>query len=69
MHAHADGAQPFRAVPNGIATRHDGEQGLRGADITGRLLAADVLFARLQGEAVGGLAVAIDGNTDKPPRH
>ena len=69
MHAHADVAQAFRTVPDGEATGHDGEQRLRGADVAGRLFAADVLFARLQGEAVGGFAVAIDGYADKAAGH
>ena len=56
-------------MPDGVAARHDGEQRLRGADVTGRLFAADVLFARLQGKAVGGFAVAIHRNADEAARH
>ena len=69
VYAHADFAQAFGAVPDGVAARHDGEQRLRGADVTGRFFAADVLFARLQGEAVGGFAVAIHRNTDEAAGH
>ena len=39
VYAHADFAQAFGAVPDGVAARHDGEQCLRGADVTGRFFA------------------------------
>ena len=39
---------------------HHGEQHLRGADVAGRLLAADVLLAGLQREPVGRRAVGVD---------
>jgi Pyruvate/2-oxoacid:ferredoxin oxidoreductase gamma subunit len=46
-----DLGEPVRTVVDGIHAGHDGEEHLRGADIRGRLLAPDVLFAGLEGEA------------------
>ena len=54
-----------RAVVDRVHRRHDGEQHLRGADVRRGLLAADVLLARLQGEAVGGVAVGILRDADE----
>ncbi len=68
-HARGDALQPLRAVPHRIHAGHDGEQHLRGADVRGRLLAADVLFARLQREAHRRRAGGIDRDADQPPRH
>ena len=50
---------------------HAGErvQRLRGADVRGGLLAADVLLARLQGEHEPALAVDVLGLAGDPPRH
>ena len=58
--------QPVRAVVDGVHPGHDGEQHLRGADVAGGLLAADVLLAGLQGQAVGLVAVGVDGDADEP---
>ena len=44
-------AQPLRPVPHGIHAGHHRQQHLRGADVARRLLAADVLLARLQRQA------------------
>ncbi len=54
-----DRAQPLGAVVDGVHTRHHGEQHLRGADVAGRLLATDVLLARLQGQPVRLVAVGV----------
>ena len=43
-----------------------GQQHLGGADVGGGLLAADVLLAGLQGEAVGGAAGGVDRHADQP---
>ena len=43
----------------------DGEQDLGGADVAGRLLAADVLFAGLEREAVGGIPVGVARDPDE----
>jgi hypothetical protein len=45
----------------------DGRQHLRRADVRRRLLAPDVLLARLQREAVGRVAVRVDADADQPP--
>ena len=49
--------RPSRAVVDGVHAGHHRQQHLRGADVGGGLLAADVLLARLQRQAVGGLAL------------
>ncbi len=69
MGAAGDAGQAFRAVVHGVHRRHHRQQHLRGADVGRRLLAADVLFARLQGEAVGRLAFGIDRHADQAARH
>ncbi len=66
--AAGDGPQPFGAVVDGVHAGHDGEQHLRGADVAGGLLTADVLLAGLQGEAVGLVAVGVDGDADQAAR-
>ena len=58
VNALRDRAQAMRAVINGVHRGHDGEKHLRGADVTGGFVAADVLFARLQREPVRGPASA-----------
>ncbi len=65
MHAQGDFFQPLRPVIHGIHGGHDGEQHLCGADVAGGLLTADVLLARLQGEAAGGVAGGVFGHTDE----
>ena len=69
MNAFGDGAQAARSMINRIHRGDDGEQNLRGADITGRFVAADVLLAGLQGEAIAGPAVGIVRNADETSRH
>ncbi|ENO95722.1 putative metal-dependent RNase [Thauera phenylacetica B4P] len=64
-----DRRQPGRAVVAGVHAGHDGEQGLRGADVGGGLLAADVLLAGLHRQAVGLLAVAVDRHADHAAGH
>ncbi len=56
---------PLGAVVDAVHRRHHGEQHLRGADVARRLLAADVLLARLQREPVGGVAVGVDRDADE----
>ncbi|OLT12609.1 hypothetical protein BJF77_06020 [Kocuria sp. CNJ-770] len=53
VHALGDGAQPVRAVVGGVGAGDDGQQRLGRADVGGGLLAADVLLAGLQRQAVG----------------
>ena len=53
------------AVIDRVHGGDDGEQDLGGADVAGRLLAADVLFAGLEREAVGGIPVGIARDADE----
>ena len=68
MHAPRDRRQALRPVIHRVHARDDREQHLRRADVRGRLLAANVLFARLQREPVRGVAVRVDGDADQPAR-
>jgi|GEM_PF-5238960 len=67
VHVLGDGAQAFGPVIDGIHSRHDREQRLGGADVAGRLLAADVLLARLQRHAQRGVALGILRDADDAP--
>ena len=69
MHAPRDRRQPGRAVVDRVHPGDHREQHLRRADVRRRLLAADVLLARLQREAVRGAAVRIDGDPDEAAGH
>ena len=60
MHLAGDMGQALRAVIDRIHRGDHRQQHLRGADVGGRLFAADVLFAGLQREAIGRLAPRID---------
>ena len=61
-----DRLQPVRAVVHGVHRGHDGQQHLRGADVGGRLLPADVLLTGLQREPEGRGAGGIVGDPDQP---
>ena len=63
-----DRAQPFRAVIDGVHPGDHGQQHLRRADVARRLLAPDVLLARLQRHPVRDVAVPILGDADETPR-
>ncbi|CEI74776.1 Uncharacterized protein PAE221_00336 [Pseudomonas aeruginosa] len=67
--APGDAQQALRAVVDGEHAGDVGQQHLGGADVAGGLLAADVLLAGLHGQAVGRLAVAVDGDADQASRH
>ncbi len=69
VRAAGNAGQAFRAVVNGVHRGHHRQQHLRGTDVGGGLLAADVLFAGLQGQAVGRVALGIDRNADQAARH
>ena len=60
--------QPLRAVIDGVQAGDVGEQRLRGADVRRRLLAADVLLARLQRHPVRRVAVRVDRHADDAAR-
>ena len=66
VHALGDRAQPGRAVVRRVQPGDHREQHLGGADVARRLLAADVLLARLQREPVRGTAFRVDRHTDQP---
>lgn len=69
MHLLGDRLDALRAVENGVHRGHDGQQHLGGADVRRRLLAADMLFAGLQRQAIGAVAAGIDGNADEAAGH
>ena len=62
-------AQALRAVIDRVEPGHVGEQHLRGAQVGVGFLAADMLFAGLQGHAVGGFAACITRDTDDASGH
>ncbi len=64
-----DRRETRRPVVDGVHRRDHREQYLRRADVRRRLLAPDVLFARLQREPVRGLAVRVDRHADEAARH
>ncbi|MNM22943.1 hypothetical protein D3C81_333300 [compost metagenome] len=64
-----DALQAGRAVVHGEHAGDVGQQHLRGADVAGGFLAADVLLAGLHGQAQGGLAEAVDRHADQAARH
>ena len=68
VHAARDAGQPVGAVIARVHRRHHRQQHLRGADVAGRLVAADVLFAGLQRQPVGGRTVGVQGHTDQSAR-
>ena len=61
-------AGPSAPWYDGVQAGDHREQHLRGADVARRLLAADVLLARLQREAVRGAALRVDRHADEPAR-
>ena len=56
--------EPLGPVVDGVHRRDDGEEHLRRADVARRLLAADVLLARLERHPQRGVAVGVDGDAD-----
>ena len=69
MHPFCYGFQPARTVEDRIHRRDHSQQDLRGANVRGRLLAPDMLLARLQCEAIRAVAFGIDRHADKAARH
>ena len=69
MHLRGNAVQAFCAVVHRVHAGHDREQCLCGADVGSRLLAADMLLARLQRHAQCGVAVGIDRYADDAARH
>ena len=58
--------QPVGTVVDGVHRGDHGQQHLGGADVGGRLVAADVLLAGLQREPVGRAALGVDRDADQP---
>ena len=69
MNAFGDRAQAVRSVINRIHRGDDGEKHLRRADVARRFVAADVLLARLQREAISRPSGGIVRNADQSSRH
>ena len=63
--AEGDIFQSFGSVEQGVHGGKDGEKDLGGTDVAGGTVAADVLFAGLEGEAVGGASGGVLGDTDE----
>ena len=66
MHATSDALQTLRPVVHGVEARNHREQHLRGTDVARRLLAADVLLARLEREPQRGSSGRVDRDPDEP---
>ena len=66
MRGAGDVRQSLRAVIDRIHRGDHGEQHLRGADVGGRLFAADVLLAGLKRHPIGAIALGIHGHADEP---
>ena len=69
VHALGDVLQALRPVVDGVHRGHIGQKGLGGTNIGGRALAADVLLAGLQRQAVGRAAIGILRDADDAARH
>ena len=61
-----DPGEPLGTVVHGVEPGDDREEHLRGADVAGGTLAADVLLAGLEGEPERGAAGGVDGHADEP---
>ncbi len=68
VHTARHRGQPLGAVVAGVHRGHHRQQHLRGADVAGRLVAADVLLAGLQRQPVGRRAVGVQRHTYQPAR-
>jgi hypothetical protein len=67
--AAGDALEALGAVIDGIHRRHDGEEDLGGADVGRGFVAADVLLARAEGEAHGGVAGVVFRDADEAAGH
>src|SRR5690349_24161763 len=68
MDSARDPVQPLRTMPHRVHARDHGEEHLRGADVARRLLAPDVLLARLERHAKRRPAVRVARHTDDATR-
>mmetsp|Transcript_2524 Transcript_2524/g.11435 ORF Transcript_2524/g.11435 Transcript_2524/m.11435 type:complete len:541 (+) Transcript_2524:1032-2654(+) len=64
-----DRLEPGRSVVDGVEPRHVREERLRGADVGGCLIAADVLLTGLHRHAERGRALGVDGHADDAAGH
>ncbi|CUK20922.1 hypothetical protein RUE5091_04573 [Ruegeria denitrificans] len=69
VHRLRDGLDAVGAVIDRVHRRNHRQQRLRGTDVRVGFLAADMLFAGLQRQAVCLVATAVDADTDDPARH
>src|SRR2546423_10275132 len=69
MNALGDCAQDTRPMIDRVHRCNHGEQNLRGTNVTRRFVAADMLLARLQREAVSRTTFGIVRNADESPWH
>ena len=67
-HVTSDALQALGAVVHRKHSRHDGQENLGGANVAGRLVATNVLFAGLEGQAVGGISLSILRDTNQAAR-
>ena len=67
--APGDAPQALGPVVDSEHARHHGQKHLGRADVARRLLAADVLLARLQREAIRGVAVGVLRHAHEPAGH
>jgi hypothetical protein len=64
-----DVTQPVRPVVYRVHRGHHGQQYLRGADVAGRLLPADVLLPGLQRQPIRRVAISVPGHPHQPTGH
>ena len=67
MNSFGNPTQPFRTVPRCVEPRDVGQQDLCCADVRCRLLATDVLFARLQRKSKCGPTCGVGADSDESP--
>ncbi len=69
VHPRGDRAQAVGAVVHGVHARDVRQQHLRGADVAGGLLAADVLLTGLERQPQRGSPGGVDRHAHEPARH
>ena len=65
----ADALEAFLPVVNSVEGGHDGQEDLGGADVGSGLVPADVLFPRLESQAVGRASLRVYGHADEASGH
>jgi hypothetical protein len=68
-HIYRDLAKFGRPVIHRVHRGEDSKKHLCRANVGGRLVATNVLFAGLQGQAIGGSTVSVTRDTDEPSGH